>query len=709
MSSQTWIPFFRELATKLLGWRDRQPELLALLRAIGKSRVPMLNLEDKTTTGAQPLDVIDPFTFFAAFCRTIRDDNRAAIVAQVKPYLGVEAALPTDFDGFPVVDNQASWFFPHSRDGRQPDDIPSLWDLFAQAVEHGPSGVNPATFERCLNVKGVGLAKLTIALFWVRPDAFLPLDRLTREHLDRAGITVPTRVDWGAYIKLLERVRTTVGSDPAAISNAAFTATFTSPATLSHAAHQTDVDAPANSHYWAGGHMYGNESQVERFKREGRWEIGWAKDAQTRGARGAWSRIARISPGDLFAIKGYGGRNNLRVYVVGRVKTVDADKGFLTFEPQDRPLFRDKAPQGPGDGTWFETLTEVTSEAAISAIFGGEQPPPPPSHPTLPLNLILYGPPGTGKTWRLRNELLGEFGDGATRAASFVTFHPSFTYEDFVEGLRPESDAGNDAVIRYPMRPGVFKQACEAAIERTGYSLAALCALAPDARQALLADAPPVAICIDEINRGNVARVFGELITLLEPDKRLGEENELIVTLPGSRERFGVPPNLWVIGTMNTADRSVVALDTALRRRFAFEECPPRPELLHDVEVEGVNLETLLTTINRRLERLRDRDHLIGHAFFMDLADNPELRTIERLREVFGQQLIPLLQEYFYADLGRIGLVLGPAFVQLERLGGELFARRFDHDQRDDLAERPVWRLANIDDLDAAAFRGIYG
>lgn len=147
-----------------------------------------------------------------------------------------------------------------------------------------------------------------------------------------------------------------------------------------------------------------------------------------------------------------------------------------------------------------------------------------------------------------------------------------------------------------------------------------------------------MAVFIDEISRGNVAQIFGELISLIEPDKRLGARHEMMVELPGSRRLFGVPSNVWIIGTMNTADRSVVALDTALRRRFAFCECPPRPELLRGVVVEGVDLEALLVAVNDRILRLRDRDHLIGHAFFMGMADASG-RTLDALRRVFRESI----------------------------------------------------------------------
>jgi 5-methylcytosine-specific restriction protein B len=168
---------------------------------------------------------------------------------------------------------------------------------------------------------------------------------------------------------------------------------------------------------------------------------------------------------------------------------------------------------------------------------------------------------------------------------------------------------------------------------------------------------------IDEINRGNVSGIFGELITLLEPDKRMSREEEISVELPYSKEQFTVPPNVYIIGTMNTADRSVEALDTALRRRFAFEEIIPKPELLKDITFNGFNLKEVLATINERIEALVDRDHTIGHSYFINI----ESGVAEALKHAFENKVIPLLQEYFYNDYEKIALVLGEGFVEKKK------------------------------------------
>jgi hypothetical protein len=165
----------------------------------------------------------------------------------------------------------------------------------------------------------------------------------------------------------------------------------------------------------------------------------------------------------------------------------------------------------------------------------------------------------------------------------------------------------------------------------------------------------PYVLIIDEINRGNVSRIFGELITLIEPSKREGADEALSVKLPYSKKSFSVPKNVYLIGTMNTADRSLAGLDIALRRRFVFREMPPRPDLLSGVTVAGVDIERLLKVMNERIEVLLDRDHCIGHAYFMKLKDKPSLAV---LSAIFRDQILPLLQEYFFEDWQRIQWVL---------------------------------------------------
>ncbi len=371
----------------------------------------------------------------------------------------------------------------------------------------------------------------------------------------------------------------------------------------------------------------------------------------------------------------------------------------------------------------------------------------------IPLNQILYGPPGTGKTYHTIDkalEILGENLESRDEKKAkfdeyvkngqivFTTFHQSYGYEEFVEGIKPniDSEEGNFKDIEYKIKPGIFKKVCERALENednikdfnfyidklkeivkedgndpekyfklpnTKYSIqyrggktfrikfddmsknhkdypvsieniiklyktsstneiynsAYVKAILNYLKTQGLKDYQekdektnlPYIIIIDEINRGNVSKIFGELITLIEPSKRIGEKEELKVRLPYSGDEFGVPKNVYILGTMNTADRSITSLDTALRRRFEFIEMMPDVSKLSD-NCKDVNLQELLKAINTRIEYLLDREKTIGHAFFIGVEN------LEDLKKVFQNKIIPLLQEYFYNDYALINAVL---------------------------------------------------
>jgi MoxR-like ATPase len=321
--------------------------------------------------------------------------------------------------------------------------------------------------------------------------------------------------------------------------------------------------------------------------------------------------------------------------------------------------------------------------------------------------IVLYGVPGTGKTY-IAIQVARALTSGNRDNLYFITFHPSYSYEEFVEGIRAKVTKDNR--VNFRVEPGIFKvivaratcglvrhlyengsvglknsipwneiqEACEN-IAKSGSMTEikdedvnkVLNTIAEWARSnqlirneelmKLLDEAPRYVLVIDEINRGDMGRVFGELITLLEEDKRLFGENYIDVTLPYSKAKFLIPPNLYIIGTMNSADRSIAFVDYALRRRFAFYELEPAKEKVPDVKIGDVSLREFFENLNKYLEKKLDRDHRIGHSYFMNIKDGD--KVIEKFKRIWCTQIRPLLIEYFYGREEELEKVFGELYT----------------------------------------------
>ncbi len=569
--------------------------------------------------------------------------------------------------------------------------------------------------------------------------------------------------------------------------------------------------------YCVGFHWYGNETenQLPRFQKEGIWENGF-EDKYI-------EKVKNVPIGSRLAAKtSYTRKENDKTISVLQIHGL----GTVTGNPKDGKILKVEWDNNfktftlDGRGAYRSTIDKVNNPENIELIFGSKHKEGAAlafniedTQEIFPLNQILFGPPGTGKTYHTINkavsiidrikegslekyfesrkdlkerfdELVIRDWDHAYGQIGFITFHQSMSYEDFIEGIKPQTS--NEGKVTYDTEPGILKKICRLAknnwldankgakeklsfedafsklreqweenpnmlfplrtegkeftilgftktsirfkkanggtdhtlsiatlgdyyyskkdVRQTGIGiyypgiLKKLKEFQPET--VLEKEEKKYVLIIDEINRGNVSQIFGELITLIEEDKRLGKNEALEVTLPYSDELFGVPPNLYIIGTMNTADRSVEALDTALRRRFNFVEMPPRYDLEElQAEVAGFKLTDLLKTINQRIEKLLTRDNQIGHSYLLPVKNPNDLQV------VFQNKIMPLLQEYFFGDYGKIGLVLGSDFVEKVETTNEKFANFEYEDGSADFAGRTVYRLKNVAKMDGDVFK----
>lgn len=828
MNMYDWIPFFKELSERIIESRSsiRDKTILILGEAHSLLQWP-----------------IDPFTFIY----TLVSRNSHENLTMVRDTLGLSTEVPKDRI-FPTPPGLALRGF-HYKGDYSPLSESELWDFFSLIINSPRSSECGNLFEQMLKIKNVGIAKLTQTLFLINPDLFIPIDKNTivlfpgkkiaevQKSLEKEG--------YSAYIRLMDELKKRFkGCEFWEMNRLAYG--------IVGEDLKPDFDTP-----WfqissqQDGHNEGD--YIEDWFSMNNITMGYNEGA-------SFDLLESMKPGDIVVA-----RNGMsKFHGIGLIfnKSMLSNPGEWPSRREVIWLLKDKSVEMTGfarsalvkiqiDNKVYEQISEKYPEfCAFIKTFSIEKDNV--AEPTIeykgqknmneyPKNLILYGPPGTGKTYMTRRKALEiidpyqNWNDLSTKdqkarytelvedkKIAFVTFHQSFGYEEFVEGIRPIISDEFQGNLSYEVKSGIFKEMCERAKthikitkrldfdwktrtvwkmslgntlrksdsylfdycleneciflgfgkdvsyhdctshqsvkdnytkENKEYNSAhagmihTICnemepgdlvlvsygnrnirglAIVTD-DYAFNSDAPegytqtrPVnwlwfgeseeeyifweellnkkisqrtlynitpnikseafertfntdsqgelsnyVLIIDEINRGNVSRIFGELITLIEEDKRAEGENPLVVNLPYSGKPFSVPSNLYILATMNTADRSLVALDTALRRRFEFEEVRPKSSLLSSISVDGIDISTMLERLNKKIREYIDRDHELGHAYFWTLHNDS---SMTELKKIFKNRILPQLQEHFFDNPEAVKNILESSGISHEQL-----------------------------------------
>lgn len=692
----TWKPIYIELASTLLGYRSRRNELIKILSDATNAGLHVVKLKDQNPEGnIIPLTDIDPFTFFASFNRGMNDEKRKKILQFTKDKFNLKSSIPDDFNGIPVMMAMNSWFFAYAFQ-RGEHDIDILWAMAEAAITKDIKEINAELFANCLNVRYSTSTNISMGLFWFNPDTYIALDSKNRALFESHNLDHNV-TDWQSYLDLLEKVRSEFGSDYASISHEAHLITIGQkkpPSPIINNTPKTDNgDIQMVEEHQLNTILYGppgTGKTYSSFKRAVQIIDGALPDGKVENVKARFDELVKkeqivfttfhqsysyedfvegfrpiIECDDSARGSMYECRSGIFKKMCALAKdvkavsvkdaTVDLEKVQIwkmslgdTMNPDDDQIYPDCISggfiaHGSGRGLDFSKCdTKEDIQTALAALdWTGWR-------STISHNVNqIYA---FKIKMQINDLIIVSDGNHKFRALGIVSgeyiYDANFVYEQKrpVTWLKKFEESQPKERI---LKDKAFAQRTLYQPSRESLKLDVL-------RDLLNKDLPSsrekYVLIIDEINRGNIAKILGELITLLEPDKRLGAENALMVQLPYSQELFGVPSNLYIIGTMNTADKSIALVDIALRRRFDFEELIPDFSHCSSLTAEMRNV---LSELNNRIMLRKDRDHRIGHAYFMRVHDN------ESFNEVLKKKIIPLLQEYFWNDWEGVRFVLG--------------------------------------------------
>ena len=689
-----WSNFYEEFATILLEYKNDRKNLISKLQNVYEEIDMKL---PKMESNGEILD-IDPFTIFGLFNKGITDDNRKRILGEIAKQFNLKNKVPFSFEGIPLVNNLRSTFFNFAEE-RGENDINNLWEVFESAIRYAdnPTQGNKLKIESTYNnvIKQKGIQwNITMGLYWIRPNTYINLDSKNREFIIKQKILPQQFIkevnqfknvpNGEQYIQLcdllLEKIKDGQYGyrDFKELSFIAYERNMSVDTVTQHNTQNTDIAkntilyGPPGTGKTYNTVMYAvaiiENKKLEDIKRENYTKV-----------------IDRY--------------NKYKEDGVIEFTTFHQSYGYEEFIEGIKPVIH--SDEEDETDIQYEVVPGLFKKFCDIA-----------GKPILRKEKCDIGINESPTIWKISLEGSGE---NSTRTECMRNNHIRIGYDEYGREITnlSKGDAGRN-ILNYfinDMSIGDIVMSCydcntvdaigvvtgeyEWHDEYAEYKrLRKVNWIVKGIKENIikinngsrlsnptvyklrmdLSDVMEIiekyskntieveekkknhVFIIDEINRGNISKIFGELITLIEPTKRIGQTEGQKVRLPYSQKLFGVPNNVYLIGTMNTADRSIATIDTALRRRFNFKEMLPDSEILDGIYVEDVSIKDIFIKMNKRITVLFDREHTLGHAYFLPLKDAP---TIETLANIFENSIIPLLQEYFYEDYEKIRMVLG--------------------------------------------------